>query len=118
MLTYEADQRHADLLTASYGLTASSKTKATPWDKAALLARHPLAGSFLDEKRRVVCRSHCMRCLYLALDRPDTQFTAKEISRAMASPTIHAELFRGTWLAILACCGDTLGKNSLEGSGS
>ena len=32
-----------------------------------------------------------MRCLYLALDRPDIQFTAKEISRAMASPTIHAD---------------------------
>ena len=48
MLTYEADQRHADLLMASYGLTASSKTKATPWDKAAFLARHPLAGPFFE----------------------------------------------------------------------
>ena len=36
-------------------------------------------------------RSNCMRCLYFALDRPDVQFTAKEISRAMASPTIHAD---------------------------
>ena len=32
-----------------------------------------------------------MRCLYLALDRPDIQFTSKEISGAMASPTIHAD---------------------------
>ena len=91
MLTYEADQRHADLLMASYVLTASSKTKATPWDKAAFLARHPLGGSFFDEKRRVAFRSNCMRCLYLALDRPDIQFTSKEISGAMASPTIHAD---------------------------
>ena len=91
MLTYEADQRHADLLMAAYGLTASSKTKATPWDKAAFLARHPLAGPFLDEKRRVEFRSNCMRCLYLGLDRPDFQFTAKEISRAVASPTVHAD---------------------------
>ena len=91
MLTYEADQRHADLLMASYGLTASSKTKATPWEKAAFLARHPLAGSFLDEERRVAFRSNCMTCLYLALDRSGIQFTAKEISRAMASPTIHAD---------------------------
>ena len=91
MLTYDAGQRHADLLMASYGLTASSKTKATPWDKAAFLARHPLAGPFLDDKRRVAFRSSCTRCLYLALDRPDIQFTAKEISRAMASPTIHAD---------------------------
>ena len=57
MLTYEADQRHTDLLMAAYGLTASSKTKATCWDKAAFLARHPLAGPFLDEKRRVEFRS-------------------------------------------------------------
>ena len=91
MLTYEADQRHADLLMAAYGLTASCKAKAIPWDKAAFLARHPLAGPFLDEKRRVEFRSNCMRCLYLALDRPDIQFTAKEISRAMASPTVHAD---------------------------
>ena len=91
MLTYDADQSDADLLMATYGLTASSKTKATPWDKAALLARHPLAGPFLDEKRRVEFRSNCMRCLYLVLDRPDIQFTAKEISRSMASPTIHAD---------------------------
>ena len=91
MLTHEADQRHADLLMAAYGLAASSKTKTTPWDKAAFLARHPLAGPFLDEKRRVAFRSSCMRCLYSALDRRDIQFTAKEISRAMASPTTHAD---------------------------
>ena len=116
--TCEADQRNADLLTASYGLTPSSKTKATPWDKAAFLARHPLARSFLDEKRHVAFRRNCLRCVNLALDRPDFHFTAKETSRAVASPTIHAELFRGTWLAILACCGDNLGKNGLERSGS
>ena len=101
MLTCEADQRHADLLMASCGLTPSTKTKATTWDKVAFLARHPLAGPFLDEKRRVAFRSNCM-CLYLALDRPDIQFTAEEISRAMASPTIstpmkRSRLFRGTW---------------------
>ena len=60
----------------------SSKGKPIPWDKANFLARHPLAGPFLDEN---------MRCLYLAVDRPDIQYTAKEISRAMASPTVHAD---------------------------
>ena len=91
MLTYEADQGHADLLMAAYGLNVSSKGKAIPWEKANFMARHPLAGPSLDEKRRVEFRSNCMRCLYLALDRPDIQFTAKEISRAMASPTVHAD---------------------------
>ena len=84
MLTYEVGQRHADLLMAACGLNASSKAKAIPWDKAAFLARHPLAGPFLEEKRRVEFRS-------LALDRPDVQFTAREISRAMASPTVRAD---------------------------
>ena len=88
MLTYEADQRHADLLIAEYGLTASSKAKAIPWDKAAFLARHPLAETILG--REATSRVP-QRCLYLALDRPDIQFTAKEISRAMASPTVHAD---------------------------
>ena len=74
-----------------HGLKASSKTKATPWDKAAFLARHPLTGPLLDEKRRVAFRSNCMRCLYLVLVRPDIKFTAKEISRVMASPTIHSD---------------------------
>ena len=32
-----------------------------------------------------------MRYLYWALDRPDIQFTAEEISRDMASPTFHAD---------------------------
>ena len=44
-------------------------------------------------KRRVEFRSNCMRCLYLARDRPDIQFTAKEISRSMASPAIHEGSF-------------------------
>ena len=91
MLTYEADQRHADLLMAACGLNVSSKGKPIPWDKANFLARHPLTGPFLDEKRRVEFRSKCMRCLHLALDRPDIKCTAKEISRAMASPTVHAD---------------------------
>ena len=90
MLTYEADQRHADLLMAAYGLNASSKGKAIPWDKAACSASTDRT-IFLDEKRRVEFRSNCMRCFYLALDRPDIQFTAKEISPAMASPTVHAD---------------------------
>ena len=63
MLTYEADQRHADLLMAAYGLTASSKAKAIPWDKAAFLARYPLAGPFLDQKRRVAQQLHEMPVL-------------------------------------------------------
>ena len=39
----------------------------------------------LDEKCRVAFRNNCTKCLHFALDRPDIQFTAKEISRVMAT---------------------------------
>ena len=32
----------------------------------------------------------------------------------LSTPMKHSRLFRGTWLVILACCGDTHGKNGLE----
>ena len=91
VVTYEADQRHADLLTKAYGLNASSKKKATPWSKPDFVSKHPLAGPLLGEERMASFRSSCMRALYLALDRPDIQFVCKEVSRAMSSPTINAD---------------------------
>ena len=47
MLTYEADQRHADLLMAAYGLNVSSKGKPSPWDKANFLGSTSSGRTFL-----------------------------------------------------------------------
>ena len=41
----------------------------------------------LDEDRAATFRSACMRLSYLALDRPEMQFTAKECARGMSNPT-------------------------------
>ena len=92
MLTYEADQRHADLLVGDYGLEmGKSKGRTSPWDKPTYMSRHPLAGPLLSPPDARRFRSSCMRHIFLALDRPDLQFVAKEISRAMATPTINAD---------------------------
>ena len=70
VITYHPAKPGCPEMLTAYGINASSKAKAISWDKAAFLARHPLAGPFLDEKRRVEVRSNCMRCMYLALDHP------------------------------------------------
>ena len=51
---------------------------------------NPLAGPMLAESRMQPFLSLCMRCSFLAFDRPDSQFVAKEVIRAMSAP--------GTWL--------------------
>ena len=91
MVTYEADQRHADLLVRAYGLGDSSNAKVVPWDKPSYQNKHPLNGPVLGKDRLKEFRSACMRCLFLALDRPDIQFAAKEVSRAMSAPTVNAD---------------------------
>ena len=91
MITYEADQRHADLLVTAYGLDGNSNPKKVPWDKPSFMTKNPMAGPMLGGERLQAFRSACMRCLFLAIDRPDIQFVAKEISRAMANPTVNAD---------------------------
>ena len=90
-MTYEPDVRHVDLLASAYGLSPDSKGKATPWDKKSFLEKNPLAGVALSPERGRAFRSNCMRALFLAIDRPDMQFCAKEIARAMANPTVNAD---------------------------
>ena len=91
MILYEADERHVELLLKAYGLKDGSKSKAIPWDKTDHQSRHPLMGKEMSDDEEVrAFRSNCMRHLFLALDRPDIQYIAKEVSRAMSSPTIFA----------------------------
>ncbi len=40
----------------------------------------------LNDEKRAICRSACMRLSYLALDRADLQFVSKECARGMANP--------------------------------
>ena len=61
-VTYEADQRHADLLVRAYGLSDTSNAKVVPWDKPAYQNKHPLNGPVLGKDRLKEFRSPCMRC--------------------------------------------------------
>ena len=81
-IEYEADPRHAEIALAQLGLVKNAKAVSTPGIKRACLEGDELKG-----QQRSVYRSICMRLAYLALDRPDLQFSAKEAARCMQSPT-------------------------------
>ena len=82
---YEADQRHAELIVRGLGLEKAKSVNSPgedekPWeveDNAELLQ-----GSDVSTYRALAARAN-----YLAQDRADIQFAAKEICRGMAQPT-------------------------------
>ena len=81
MITYEADPRHLEILEKQLGLeTASSVT--VPGEAAAALSDSKVENVLLY-------RSCCMRACYLAQDRPDIAFAAKECARGMHTPYEH-----------------------------
>jgi hypothetical protein len=74
-------------LAREFGFNSKSKPRAAPWDRTVFLHKHPLQGDALRRDLVVSFNSNCMRFLYFAIDRPEVQFTAKEVSRCMANPT-------------------------------
>ena len=79
--TIEADPRHVKILLNELGLN-EAKTVTSPGVVCKDDDNTPLSAE--DCKR---FRSLTMRCNYLALDRPDINFGAKELARRMQSPT-------------------------------
>eukprot|EP00973_Karenia_brevis_P093162 12415923-Karenia_brevis.AAC.1 len=49
----------------------------------------PLLGDELAEPSRALFKSRCMRLQFIALDRPEIQFVAKELAQTMATPTVN-----------------------------
>ena len=78
----EADARHVPLLVQQLGLTAKSKAVASPGVKDPT----GLRGEELDAERHAIFRSAAMRLAYLAQDRPELAFAAKEVARCMSGP--------------------------------
>ena len=81
---YEADQRHADLIiqetgAASMGRFRTQEGKRGPWRKKA--ASKELVGAEATRFRAVAARAN-----YLPADRPDIQYSVKEVCRRMAKP--------------------------------
>jgi len=83
-IEYEADPRQAEKLVAECGLTGSNSV-ATPGVKES--SSQVSEDTALEERLQTPYRSTAARANYLAADRPDIQYSAKEICRWMSSPT-------------------------------
>ncbi len=86
-LEYEADPRQCERLVRDLKLDGS-KPVTTPGVKPTL--QQTLEDSELDHSKRSPFRAVAARGNYLAADRPDVQFAAKEICRWMSRPTEQA----------------------------
>ena len=77
-ISYEADQRHADIIVREMGLNKGGKTVITPGIKedAKEDDEKELRGEHATKYRALVARG-----LYLTQDRSDIQYTIKELSR-------------------------------------
>ena len=88
-MEYEADPRQGEKLLESLGLDNGCKATATPGLK-------PVIEMLKDDKllsrdSHTMFRALAARANYLAQDRIDLQFAAKEVCRFMSSPTDPAE---------------------------
>ena len=80
---WESDPRHCEILMSQLGLKADSKKLGQPCVK---LERNADLNK-LNESDHKLYRSATMRLAYIAQDRPDLQFTSKELARYMQEPT-------------------------------
>ena len=92
-LAYEADPRHAELLSQACGSSASLRT--TPGLKPISCA--PGDESLLSGAEARLYRACAARGNYLALDRVDVAFAAKELCRRMSSPVLADWRFSSGW---------------------
>ena len=92
-IEYEADPRHVQILLPQLNLDGeNTKPLGSPGVKVSIT---PELERELDEGAAAEYRSPCMRLGYLALDRPEVQFAAKECARGMAKPTVrHLQMLK------------------------
>ena len=87
-MRYEADEKHAKMVCEGVGLEASSKGLERPSVKETIEEvmdeerDSPLSPEETKEFRALAARAN-----YLAMDRPDIQFSVKEVCRDMAAPS-------------------------------
>ena len=94
-IEYEADPRQVEKLIAECGM-ADTNSVATPGVRASF--EQTENDSELPPHLHTAFRGSAARANYLAADRPDCQFAAKEICRWMSKPTQHA------WQALKRLC--------------
>lgn len=106
-ITYEADQRHAEIVVRELGLEAgrpvttpgsrddAGKMSAVKVDNALTKdSEYEAHDALLQGQEATKFRAITARLNYLAQDRPDLQYAVKEVARRMASPR------HGDWLAL------------------
>ncbi len=82
-IQYEPDQRHVEIVIKTLGLE-KGKPVVTPGAKDKLDTDSDKA---LEGAQATLYRSLIMRLSYFAQDRPDIQFSCKELAKGMSSPT-------------------------------
>ena len=80
--TYESDPRHVQILLSVLNLK-DAKSVVSPG-----VSRKDEETELLDAATISRFRSLVMRANYLALDRPDIAYAAKELARRMSAPTV------------------------------
>jgi hypothetical protein len=82
-ITYEADQRHAELIIQQFGqVAANGVIAAGEKDRAPEAWSQPLDAAGASAYRSITARMN-----YLAQDRPDITYASKEACRDMSAPT-------------------------------
>ncbi len=82
-IMYEPDQRHVEIVIKALGLE-KGKSVVTPGEN---VKADPDLDKPLESATSTLYRSLTMRLSYLAQDRPDIQYSCKELAKGMSSPT-------------------------------
>ena len=84
----EADQRHAEVIVQMLNL-GNAKEVVTPGEHRPWEEEERFGAELLDGPRATEFRGIAARANYLAQDRPDLQFSVKEICRTMSNPSVY-----------------------------
>lgn len=82
VIEYEAGQRHDEINVRGLGFGETRTSVCTLGDKSLVDDEQPL-----EDADATLCRVLTARAIYLAQDRSDLGYVAKELSRKMSSPT-------------------------------
>ena len=86
-MEYEPDQRHADLVIEQAGVSHCKPVNTPCCSEAEYDEAKRLESEYLRGEEATLYRGIAARLNYLALDRSDIQYCAKEIAKHMARPT-------------------------------
>ncbi len=86
-ISYEADQRHAEIIVSKLGLKGESRSVGNPGIKPSEFREEEGDDEELEQSRATLYRGLVARANYLTQDRSDIQFAVRELSRYMAKPT-------------------------------